>query len=166
MFRIMFMYDDYYLDMFRFRVNRISWYYVDHDLWDFAICFIFFQAVWVGMDCQKKKNGPTTWRWSSGVPMQAHQALRATCLLEKNDPSKFEGLEFRHQQLPASLSITKHHFVSPCCILSLFIPEGAPDGAHSNAGDSLISANIRLKTQGWNGRWPLVAASLRAWFHL
>lgn len=63
----------------------------------------------------------------------------------------------------ASLSITLYHLVvfSP-----YFIPEGAPDGAHSNAGDSLISANIRLKTQGWNGRWPLVAASLRAWFHL
>ena len=39
------MYDDYYLDMFRFRVNRISGYYGDHDLWDVAICFIFFQAV-------------------------------------------------------------------------------------------------------------------------
>lgn len=65
--------------------------------------FRLFELEWIA---KKKENGPTTWRWSSGVPMQAHQALRATCLLEKNDPSKFEGLESRHQQLPASLSIT------------------------------------------------------------
>ena len=64
--------------------------------------FRLFELEWIA----KKNTGPTTWRWSSGVPMQAHQALRATCLLEKNDPSKFEGLESRHQQLPASLSIT------------------------------------------------------------
>jgi hypothetical protein len=70
--------------------------------------FRLFELEWIA---KKKENGPTTWRWSSGVPMQAHQALRATCLLEKNDPSKFEGLESRHQQLPASLSITLYHLV-------------------------------------------------------